>query len=122
MERIISKKAFMALLCKKPRNLEYTRHSISRARKRELISEDGETVPEFERDLLEGDPRVVVEQDSEGIHERKFKAYYRSPSGGFVVYIFVLNDQTRLISVYRTSKKIQEAVYNCERKMVRKRK
>lgn len=112
----------MALLCKKPRNLEYTRHSISRARKRELISEDGETVPEFERDLLEGDPRVVVEQDSEGIHERKFKAYYRSPSGGFVVYIFVLNDQTRLISVYRTSKKIQEAVYNCERKMVRKRK
>lgn len=120
MEKIVDKKAFAELLNIKSRSFAYTRHSIKRARKREVINENEETVPRFEKDLYEAGPYLVIEQDSEYAHERKFKLYYRSQEGGFIAYILVLNDQVRLISVYRTSKKIQEAAYKCELAMRKK--
>lgn len=122
MERAVSEETFLKLPNAKERILVYTAHAVRQARKRGIISDDERTVPRFEKDLQGNKPYKVVEQDSENTNERKFKVYFqaRAPEGGFMAYIVVLNKQMRLISIYRTSKKLQETIYNYERSLVQK--
>ena len=121
MERTISEDVFTKLYHAKERELVYTKHAIKQAKKRDIISDQDGTISKFEKDLKENKPYKVVEQDSEDANERKFKAYYQDPAGGFMVYIVVLNKRTRLISIYRTSKKLQKDMYHFERSWVQKR-
>ncbi len=121
MEKRISKEFFRKLLHNKTRSLKYTSHSIDRAVKRAIITRTEETIPRFEKDVHGNDPYLVVEQDSDSPAERKFKLYYRAPEGGFIAYIVVLNNQMRLISVYKTTKSIQQKMYKCEKAMMKKR-
>ncbi len=62
-------------------------------------------------DITEKEPYKVVEQECETKDERKFKAYYPSDLGGFSCYIFVIDGEIRLVSLYRTTKKLQQRVY-----------
>ena|GEM_PF-1063005 len=121
MEKIISKEFFRKVFNDKTRILKYTLHSIERARKRSIITKSEETIPKFEKDIYENAPYLIVEQDSDSPAERKFKLYYRDSEGGFIAYIFVLNKQMRLISVYKTTKSIQEKLYKYEKAMTKKR-
>ena len=123
MERAISEEAFTKLLLAKEREVVYTYHAIKQAKKIDIIADHEGTVPKFEKDIKENKPYKVVEQDLENSNERKFKVYYQNQAacGGFMVYIVVLNKRTRLISIYRTSKKLQKDMYHYERSWVQKR-
>ena len=121
MEKILSKEFFKKLLDNKTRKLKYTAHSIDRAIKRGIINKAQKTVPRFEEDILGRNPYLVIEQHLDSKDEKKFKLYYRAPEGGFIAYIFVLNSQMRLISVYKTTKSIQQKMYKCEKAMMKKR-
>lgn len=120
MELPVEAGVFERMLRSKERKLEYTAHSIRRARKRAIIAEHENTIPRFEDDLNNSAPYKVVEQPSENPGERKFKIYYRSQSG-FMVYVIVLDGQIRLLSVYRTSKKIQKMLYRKSPPSLKKR-
>ncbi len=121
MEQILDCEIFRKLVHAKKRTIVYTNHAIAQARKRNIILDKEGMIPVFERDLSEK-PYRVVECESENPKERKFKAYYQASGGGFMVYILVLNSQTRLISTYKTSKKLQQKMYDYEKSTVRRTK
>jgi hypothetical protein len=111
MEETIEVHIFLEMLRQKTRDIAYTRHSIRQAKMRKIIADKETKIEKFEKDFQEEEPYCVVEQTSETVAERKFKLYYRSHEGGFVVYIISMDGQIRLITVYRTTKSIQEKVY-----------
>lgn len=121
LEKKINNEFFRKLLHSKTRSLRYTTHSIERAVKRKIINKNEKTIPRFEKDIGNKDPHLAVEQTSEFEGERKFKLYYRAPEGGFIAYILALNKQMRLISVYKTTKSIQEKLYKHEKAIMKKR-
>jgi hypothetical protein len=123
LERAVEATIFVNLILAKPRRVVCTLHAIERAMRRGITDENQIAISRFEIDVMERIPYLVMEQDSEHISERKFKTYYRAQEGGFIVYIVAINDHIRLISTYRTSKKLQEEVYACEKRwQKRKRK
>ena len=111
VEDLIDTDEFVALLKKKQRKIKYTSHSQEGANNRNLADDKTRIDEIFETDLKEHNPYKVFEQTCETPGERKFKLYFMSSSGGFMCYVIVLNDELRLITVYRTTKNLQEKIY-----------
>lgn len=111
METAFPPADFLNLLGQKKRRIAYTSHAISQAKDRGLVGAGESEIRRLGSDLLE-EPAIVVEQDSEIPHERKFKVYYGLPTeGGFIAYIITTDGELRVITAYRTSKSMQKKIY-----------
>jgi len=106
----ISVKIFIEIIKRRQRDVVYTGHSIEKGRLRQFLSE-GDQIKVFDADINGKEPFKIIEQGCETQGERKFKAYYQSSLGGFMCYIFVIDGQIRLVSLYRTTKRIQKQIY-----------
>jgi len=111
IESLIDVNVFLKLLKEKKREILFTAHAVSQAKNRNLIGEDEAGIGIFVQDITLGMPHRVVEQSSEKPGERKFKAYYLSSSGGYMCYILTMDGQISLITIYRTSKRLQKNIY-----------
>ena len=114
MSKNVSTSDFLILLRKKQRVVFNTDHSIEKAKRRQFISDTENNVDLLEADLKR-EPHLVVEQDCKTPNERQFKVYYPSSKGGYACYVLVMDGQIRLVTIYRTTKKLQEQVYKYER-------
>lgn len=111
MEKNIETAVFLKILKQKNRSIVYTNHALAQAIQRGFITNDQTIIPEFENDIKE-EPSVVVEQGSESRDEKKFKIYYESKQlGEFMCYVIKVDGQITLITLYRTSKKLQKSIY-----------
>jgi hypothetical protein len=93
--------AFRKLITQKNRVVVFTNHAVARSSQRILPK----SVVEF--DLLNSVPAVVIEQESEVKGERKFNVYYFQREGLFHRYVVCINSQIRVITMLRSSKKLQ---------------
>lgn len=110
MEKKINLSEFQKILKVKQRTIYYTKHSLQRAAMRGFIKESEDRIPLFEKDIFENKPHLVVEQDSDIEDARKFKVYYRAKKG-FMAYVVSIDGEIELITVYHTSKTLQEKIY-----------
>ncbi|MFH1751098.1 MAG: DUF4258 domain-containing protein [Candidatus Micrarchaeota archaeon] len=98
---VVKNTEFQDLLKEKKRNIYFTRHAQFRALQR-LIPEKS-----IEDDLLSNSPTLVIEEDSDDPHKRKFSVYYLQFTGTYKKYIILINDEIRIITAMRTNKNLQ---------------